>query len=312
MSDTPRSKKSKVMGKQPDLRQFIFKKMKSQDNSCSSTPPVDSGTPSSNASASPSYDSPQINENDMNLGGSNTDNVPLENEELVYDVELLPHDPGKRINIMDYPSNQRNAIRRAYILKKPCQPKTHNFPQRDLGGPRPRRFVASWFDKWDWLEYSIEKNAAFCFVCYLFKNDIEVNVGGDAFVEGGFRSWNKSERFKTHVGVVSKVIFENAPGNCQLTSPMIQKDIINCCDKETTKRIIEEIGDDYFDILADESSDVSQKEQLALCLCYVEKKTGKVVKRFLGLVHVGDTTALSLRSAIIFLLVDHSLSPSKI
>ncbi|XP_057246692.1 uncharacterized protein LOC130589449 [Beta vulgaris subsp. vulgaris] len=117
---------------------------------------------------------------------------------------------------------------------------------------------------------------------------------------------------KSHNEVVSKVIFENAPENCQLTSPMIQKDIINCCAKETTKRIIEEIGDDYFAILADESSDVSQKEQLALCLRYVEKITGKVVERFLGLVHVGDTTDLSLISAIISLLVDHSLSPSKI
>ena len=47
MSDIPRSKKSKAMGKQY-LRQFMFKKMKSQDNSCSSTLPVDSGTPSSN------------------------------------------------------------------------------------------------------------------------------------------------------------------------------------------------------------------------------------------------------------------------
>ena len=64
-----------------------------------------------------------INKNDMNLGGSNTASVPLENEELVYDVELLPHDPEKRINIIDYPSNQRNKIRRAYILKNPYQQK---------------------------------------------------------------------------------------------------------------------------------------------------------------------------------------------
>ena len=46
MSDTPRLKKSKTMEKQPDLRQFMFKKMKFQDNSCSSAPPVDSGIPS--------------------------------------------------------------------------------------------------------------------------------------------------------------------------------------------------------------------------------------------------------------------------
>ncbi|XP_057793172.1 uncharacterized protein LOC131009781 [Salvia miltiorrhiza] len=298
---------------------------------------------------------------------------------------------------MNYPPNERDAVRRAYILKKSCQPKTHDFPRKDLGGLR--RFSASWFEKWDWLEYSIKKDAAFYFICYLFKNKVEINVGGDAFVSGGFKPWNKPERFLKHVGgvksahnlayekyanlrdgkkksilisfenatdviqreyeirlkasisclrfllgqgmafrghreneeslnrgnflellkwlnthneVITKVTFENAPGNCQLISPIIQKDIINCCAKETTKRIVEELGDGYFAILADESSDVSQKEQLALCLRYVEEKMGKVVKQFLRLVHVGDTTALSLRSAIMSLLVEHSLSPSKI
>ena len=39
-----------------------------------------------------------------------------------------------------------------------------------------------------------------------------------------------------------------------------------------TKFIIEDLGGDYFAILADESSDVYPKKQLALCLCYVDKK----------------------------------------
>ena len=42
--------------------------------------------------------------------------------------------------------------------------------------------------------------------------------------------------------------------------PTIQKDIINCCAKETMKRIVDDLGDDYYAILANESSDVSQKE----------------------------------------------------
>jgi hypothetical protein len=51
---------------------------------------------------------------------------------------------------------------------------------------------------------------------------------------------------------------------------------------------MEDLGVDNFAILADESSDVYQKEQLALCLRYVDKK-GKVVERFLGIVHVENT-----------------------
>ncbi|XP_021769731.1 zinc finger MYM-type protein 1-like [Chenopodium quinoa] len=105
---------------------------------------------------------------------------------------------------------------------------------------------------------------------------------------------------------------ENAPKNCQMIAPSIQKDIINCCAKETTRCTIEEVGDDYFAILADESSDVSQKEQLSLVLRFVNRDSGKVMERFFGIVHVGNTTALTLKDAIMSLLVKHSLSPSMI
>jgi hypothetical protein len=61
---------------------------------------------------------------------------------------------------------------------------------------------------------------------------------------------------------------------------------------------MEDLGDEFFLILADESSDVYQNEQLALCLCYIDKK-GRVVERFPGVVHVENTTALIRRDATI-------------
>ena len=70
---------------------------------------------------------------------------------------------------------------------------------------------------------------------------------------------------------VQKYVLDNAPGNCTLTSPDIQKQIIHCCAIETRKKIIEELGDEPYAILADESSDISHKEQLAFCLRYVDK-----------------------------------------
>jgi hypothetical protein len=105
---------------------------------------------------------------------------------------------------------------------------------------------------------------------------------------------------------VDKVVLKNALGNCTLTSPKIQKQIIECCSEETTKRIIEELGDDHYVILADECSDVSHKEQLGVCLHYVDK-LGRVCERFLGLVHVAGTTSLSLKSAIQSLLICYHL-----
>ncbi|XP_049364333.1 uncharacterized protein LOC125829108 [Solanum verrucosum] len=74
-------------------------------------------------------------------------------------------------------------------------------------------------------------------------------------------------------------------GNDMMICPTIQKDIVEACAKETTKAIIEDLDGDYFGILIDESKDVSHKEQMALILRYVNK-SGMVIERFLGIVHV--------------------------
>ncbi|GAV58497.1 DUF4371 domain-containing protein, partial [Cephalotus follicularis] len=64
-----------------------------------------------------------------------------------------------------------------------------------------RRFNPAWFNEYgNWMEYSISKDAAFCFCYYLFMHDIEKQGGGDSFVLDGFRSRHKKERFNSHVG----------------------------------------------------------------------------------------------------------------
>ena len=110
---------------------------------------------------------------------------------------------------------------------------------------------------------------------------------------------------------VNKYVLNNAPGNCTLTSPKIQKQIIHCCAIETRKKIIEELGDEPFAILADESSDISHKEQLALCLRFVDK-LGRPCEHFIGVVHVDDTTSLSLKEAIKGLFDSNGLSMTRI
>ncbi|XP_051144112.1 uncharacterized protein LOC127260421 [Andrographis paniculata] len=96
-----------------------------------------------------------------------------------------------------------------------------------------------------------------------------------------FRGHDESERslnkgnflellhlLSVHNSDYQKVVLKNAPGNCQLIGPSIQKDIINACAKETTKAIIEELDGGFFSILVDESADIANKEQMALCLRY--------------------------------------------
>ena len=110
---------------------------------------------------------------------------------------------------------------------------------------------------------------------------------------------------------VNQYVLNNARGNCLLTSPDIQHQIISCFAIETRKKITEEIGKDCFAILADESSDVSQKEQLAFCLRFVDK-LGRPREHFVGVVHVDDTASLSLKEAIESLLVSRGLTLTSI
>ncbi|XP_071681533.1 uncharacterized protein [Lolium perenne] len=307
------------------------------------------------------------------------------------DLGALKHDPGMRIPIKRYAVNDQDRVRRRYIEMGPCQPKNHKFLITNKSG-RERHFCRAWFKEFPWIEYSVEKDAAFCFVCYLFKDRTKC-PGGDSFVKNGFRNWNMKSRLKRHEGDVSsahaesqekynmfttpkasiqeclasntseyktlyklrltwtlkclrfllrqglafrghdesedslnkgnflellnwlagnfeevnRVVLNNAPRNCRMIHHDIQHELIKCCAQLTTKLVIEELDGGHFAILADESSDVYQNEQLAVCLRYVDKK-GRAVVRFLGLAHVEDTASLTLKAAIAQMLMNYNLT----
>ncbi|KAK1358227.1 zinc finger MYM-type protein 1-like [Heracleum sosnowskyi] len=298
------------------------------------------------------------------------------------DLNQLSSDPHDRKRILDCHPNQRDEIRRAYILRGPCRPEGYIYPIKMIG-EKPRRFNPKWFESFDWLEYSVKLDKVFCLPCYLFNDQVRTQVGSDAFVSEGFGGWNKmQERLEAHIGKVGsvhnkaikncdalmrqhqsiavalhkqsditkneyrirlnasidvsryllngllpfrghdeseksfhrghflelmkytqnqnegvrKVTLKNAPGNSQMVSPKIQKDICHCFAQEILKSILSEIGDHVFALLVDESSDVSKKEQMAIVLRYVDDTCGLVKERFVGLVHVKETSALTLKS----------------
>ncbi|TVU07941.1 hypothetical protein EJB05_41319, partial [Eragrostis curvula] len=310
----------------------------------------------------------------------------------VYSPDHLPQDPADRLPIASYPINDQDAVRRAYIMKGPNKPCPQAFAKRKIG-TRDRSFNIWWFHKYHWLEYSIKNDAAFCFVCFLFKK------GGhqSPFTNNGWRNWNRDDALDKHVGKVGslhnaaqeryisylnpsaqiddvivgvdseerrlykirltyslrclrfllnqglafrghdeseesknrgnflellkwlasnneevdKYVLNNAPRNCTLTCSDIQKEIIQCCAMETRRKILEDLGDDHYCILADEATDVSHRQQLAVCLRYVDK-LGRPCEHFLGIVHVEDTTSLTLKNAIQDLLVGHHLTITQI
>ncbi|XP_028078131.1 uncharacterized protein LOC114280017 [Camellia sinensis] len=153
----------------------------------------------------------------------------------------------------------------------------------------------------------VAKDSAFCLCRYLFKPDIGDQAGGDSFVGEDFSNWKKKEKIQTHVGGpnsahnqasnVKVVALSNAPQNVKLTSPDIQKHIVNVAAFETINVIIRDLGDALFSILIDDARDISIKEHMAVVIRYVDKK-GQVIKRFLGIEHVTNTNALSLKQAV--------------
>jgi hypothetical protein len=83
------------------------------------------------------------------------------------DVDSLEHDPGLRRSILFFDVNEQDSIRRRYILKGPCHLYSYVYPFRKIYG-KDRSFSFLWFQKYWWIEYSVEKDAAYCFHCYLF------------------------------------------------------------------------------------------------------------------------------------------------
>jgi hypothetical protein len=114
----------------------------------------------------------------------------------------LPFDPGLRPRIMDYHPNDRDQVRRAYAQRGARQPKEHIFPYKTYGA-KDRRFNNGWFTQFNWLEYSIAKDTAFCLCCYLFKSDIGEQAGGDTFVSDGFSNWKCPKKLKIHEGGIN-------------------------------------------------------------------------------------------------------------
>ncbi|GAV66288.1 Dimer_Tnp_hAT domain-containing protein/DUF4371 domain-containing protein [Cephalotus follicularis] len=118
-------------------------------------------------------------------------------------------------------------------------------------------------------------------------------------------------RFLARNNPIYSTILKNAPDNLKLIAPSIQKDIMCAAASETTDVIIKDLGDEFFAILVDEGRDLSIKEQMVVILRYVDRK-GNVLERFLGIVHVSDTGALSLKVALESLFSKHGLSISRL
>lgn len=96
---------------------------------------------------------------------------------------------------------------------------------------------------------------------------------------------------------VAKVVLDNAPKNASYISPDSQKEILQVVSEKVKWAIREEINNANYCIIVDEASDMSRKEQMAIVLRYVDND-GFVRERFFSLVHVSDTSSMTLKNEI--------------
>ncbi|XP_066324330.1 uncharacterized protein [Miscanthus floridulus] len=202
--------------------------------------------------------------------------VPPTPSPPVYDISRLPLDPRERQPIANYPVNDQDAVRRSYIIKGPYQPYAHEFKSRK-NGHRDRQFNPIWFYKYPWIEYSIKKDAAFCFVCYLFAKE---KTKKSAFIEGGWRTWNRNDALDLHQGLAFRGHDES---------------------EESSNR------GNFIELLKWLAANNEEVDKFAL-----KNAPGRLCEQFLGIVHVDDTTSSSLKEAIQSLLVSCGLTITQI
>ncbi|CAD6336792.1 unnamed protein product [Miscanthus lutarioriparius] len=230
--------------------------------------------------------------------GSGSGSTPHTNESTSQPKKLreefshsnLIADPTQRKPIDSYDPAIRDQLKRAYALSGPTQPHEFKFPSKWMVD-QWRTFQKSWFDEFDWLEYSYInwKNANDTFQKHsASKNHTEARLKCDDFMNQ-----------RTSVG--RRIV--------EMISPDIQKDLAKACAEEVTAVSMDEIRGRKFSVLIDESRDVSIKEQMAVILRFVNNK-GQVVERFLGLQHVQSCTAIALKEALVDMLSSHNLSIS--
>ena len=85
----------------------------------------------------------------------NSNELQINEDDIVVDHRLRKPIDSFNIKLLDH-------IRREYVFKGLFQPYGHNFLKKKYGKNK-RGFRDVWFKEFDWLEYSVSKDVAYCF-----------------------------------------------------------------------------------------------------------------------------------------------------
>ncbi|KAK0146901.1 repressor of the inhibitor of the protein kinase [Merluccius polli] len=108
---------------------------------------------------------------------------------------------------------------------------------------------------------------------------------------------------------------ENAPSNAKYCSHSVQNELIELCGKQIQDTVLKKCRDaEWFSLLADETADISNVEQVALVLRYVDCVNSSYSLRedFLGFFSTADTTGETLTQLLLGRLRELDLDPARI
>ncbi|XP_052177637.1 uncharacterized protein LOC127791699 [Diospyros lotus] len=252
------------------------------------------------------------------------------------DIAQLSTYPGLRTPIMDYNVNLRDQIRRVYLQRANNGEQGNgdsfvkegfsNFKKKDrlqvhVGDVnsahnqarsncealinQEKNIESVFFRQSEQIrcDYRIHLNASINCIQLLLQQGLAFrghDESEDSNNQGNFLEL--LQFLANHNKEIKVVTLKNAPENLKLTSPDVQKDIVQATVIETIDLIIKDVGDAFFSILIDESRDISIKEQMSIVLCYVNT-TRHVVEWFIGIEHISIVAKKHVQVTSLFNLV---------
>ncbi|KAG2628472.1 hypothetical protein PVAP13_3KG389954 [Panicum virgatum] len=227
-------------------------------------------------------------------------------------------------------------VRRKYLENGPCQPRSINFSLLKIGEKeKSRRFMREWFDEFDARYDAFVVNG---WDGFHRKERIRSYIG-----EVGGLHYNAMKKcddllntkqdidvaFDQINEIAKKAYFTRLNGSIDTTRLLLKQELPFCGHDEYKESYNRGNFLEFYDCVAEhdpilckrdieysanevvqyilEELDVSCKEQMAVVLRYVDK-CGIVKERFVGLVHVSETTSSHLKSSIDSLLAKIKLS----
>ncbi|XP_076903030.1 uncharacterized protein LOC143557972 [Bidens hawaiensis] len=146
------------------------------------------------------------------------------------------------------------------VIMKGGQNSRHNHARVQFESLKDQRhnvnYMMSRICKQDEIDYRIQLTVVVDVIRFLLQQGLAFR-GHDETISSNSRG-NFLELVKwycEHNDEVNKVFNSNAPGNNQLTSPKIQKEIVNACAMEVRNIIVNEVKGKFFSLLIDESRD---------------------------------------------------------